>query len=462
MQTSVAKINDWYTTYLIHKKHFSSTNRVDREEFAQLEKKFKSMRAILVETADELVFQEYAAVHARLLQLCAQNLRAVLEAILEKLAAVEPHTVAQIRAELALFSFDDESKRTILLKGELQSGKTAAIVVLALCYSVCSNTVSVVLRNRTADKRQFEERLKQISRKVGIKRTRGINVVIYSEANCKKLLVATDGNRNVLIADEADMRAVEGSFLKLKKKSRISIMVSATVQDILVEPWDIQGSSVFTLAPPSSYRGLDRIDYEIDENLRSMEGLFYRLCDIAIATNPVALVVSENRLVNLGELARRLRENSFEIDGAVYSLPDQARERTVILFTGEGIDFYSTDADAWKTIDAKPKEMDGFYRFENTELCVVMRGCRLRGDSATFIVSANLASRGINFTTRDERNLHLTHMILDKPDSSTCANITQCVWEEYAGPLATTFARACTCRLKTTLKSTSRRRWWRR
>lgn len=369
-----------------------------------------------------------------------------LISFLEKIAILFPHEHRHIMTYFdSYFSRRDEQK-SLLLKGDIQSGKTAVMILVSLCYLTCDRDVIIILRNSLDDVLQFTERfqtfvsaLKRIRyfdhRFIIAPRNRSapahscVFVVNYMKTNLRKLygnLTFRNMSNSVMITDEADMRDddKDAEYNLLRKNVGLSLFVSATVQDILTADWGIRGSDVMCLAQNPNYRGLDNL--QIIES----DDLFWTLCDIAIdqdyktarANHPKIVLLNVDReLRAMKTIYDQLTKNSFKLSDFDCSsaLPKEMSDICSILYTGDGIRFsHSSFGEIVKT---------------NILLKDVLLWLAQNGGAKRFpnivVVAGDMARRGINFACHDSTNRdncwHLTHQILFGKDGSTCSMVVQ-------------------------------------
>jgi hypothetical protein len=360
-----------------------------------------------------------------------------------------PHEYKHIITYFDSYFCRTDKQTSLLLQGDIQSGKTAVMILTALCYLTSNSDVVVVLRNSLDDVTQFTERFETyVSAFKSIKYSDQrfviaprnkkapahpcVFVVNYMKMNLKKLhskLAARNSKTSAMIIDEADLRTNDAEFNLLRKRMNICLFVSATVQDILTTNWNIRCFDVLRLAQNPSYRGLEDLKI-ITHTLVDADDLFWTLCDIAIdqecklirPEHPKIVLLNVDRKISaMTDIYQQLTANSFKLNclDCHSALPKEMQDVCSILYTGNGIRLYHSSLGEIVKTNILLKEVllwlaqtGGANRFPNI-----------------VIVSGDMARRGINFACHDpldqNNSWHLTHQILMGRDNSTCAMVVQ-------------------------------------
>jgi hypothetical protein len=362
-----------------------------------------------------------------------------------------PHEYSQIRDNLEKFGFETGDTGNILIKGEIQSGKTAMMILSSMCFMACGSDVFIVCRNSRSDVSQFCRRFEDISKRLfkkfqlprfeisdlkhrQIDELPRIFVVCFNKSNMLKLkdiAKARGCRRTVLFVDEADVRnETQHEFVSLKTFAQQTVMVSATVQDILVEKWNIKGKNIINLSTSSVYRGLRDIIFE-PRTLNTDDDVFYALADIAIdddykAVNPahpkVVLVVIDRTIAGMQNIFDRFKRNLFPLDGLTIParLPIQMSNLCVVLNTGDGIVGYH------ESFGSDDKKWPRGSSIGDALLWLAQNGGAERFPNIV-IIAGFLAARGVNYACYDEKepanSWHLTHEIIS--GNQSCASKIQ-------------------------------------
>ena len=391
--------------------------------------------------------------------------------LLDYFGEMYPEETKHIEKYLDVYNFGKENKQNILLKGDIQSGKTAMMILTSLCYLVNDRDVIILLRNKLDDKEQLRERFEEfVSR---LKEEKGYThpnfivvdkkdktpvhsclfVEIYRQDNINKLLSKLrhrNINNAVLYTDEADIRddLKDIVYNKLYSQVGTNIFVSATVQDILVSDWGIKGSCIIPLFRSQKYKGLDQLDIIERKGLDEPIELFYTFCDIAIDNDfqrvrpehpKIVLLTLDRYIAYISTMFENFKRNQFVIDSQSYVLPKEMENICAIEYTGKGIQLYHPSL--INKIDSLRQELivrtfanNNTVQFGKKEsIKKVLLWLAQNGGVQDFpnivIVAGDMASRGINFACYDDfepkNNWHLTHQVLLKPDSTSSANTIQ-------------------------------------
>ena len=377
----------------------------------------------------------YNAIHAEAMSFSPEE---ALKHLISKIEELYPNEAKHMQKYINVYEFY-KGDSNMLVKGDIQSGKTMIMVLTSLCYLVCNRDVIIVVRNKLDDKKQFIERFKQVVEDLKEHYYTHPNftlfdsgslpshacafVEIYHKNNLNKLYSQIRG-RNLIDAviyiDEADLRGnyTEQIFKSVGK----NLFVSATVQDIVTAKWNIRAEHITRLTTPSSYKGISDLNM-FTRDLTNPEELFYTFCDIAVDKDyqvredhpKIALVSIDKTLVAIDRVINWFLEDEFPIDDkeVKYKFPKEIKNRFIIKYTGKGIELYPS----------LKNERPNTSSMKDTLRWMSQNGGKERFPNI-FIVAGCMADRGINFADYVSR-WHLTHQVLLKSKSSTCANIQQ-------------------------------------
>lgn len=361
-----------------------------------------------------------------------------------------PVEASQIRRFWTVYSFARCARQKhILLKGDIQSGKTAMMILTCLCYLVCKRDVIVVLRTSNDDKLQFLDRFREIVEKITLSGYTNPNfqafditnksncctphsacfVSIYQVTKLTKLIgmIRSKKGEFVLYVDEADQRddLKDTKFKQLRDLSNISIFVSGTVQDILPSQWSIFGKNVVQMTPSNDYKGVENIMWNTDWDISTKEGIYWSLCDIANDTEysehpKIILVTTSVKLSEIDHSYREFTSNVFLDDSKEeLIIPETLKNSCVIKYADtSGITMYhnsfgkKTSREPIKKVLLWLAQNGGVDLFPNI-----------------IILAGKKADRGINFACYDPHNIknnwHVTHQVLYKSKSSNTSNLLQ-------------------------------------
>lgn len=369
--------------------------------------------------------------------------------LLNALDNVFPFDAKLIRNYINAFGFhlaDDGARENILLQGEIQSGKTALIVLSSLCYLACGRDVFVITRNKTQDKNQFVRRFSEIVRylknnegltnknftaidgKNGVPDHPCIFVELFLAGNLNKLYEKVRG-RNlkdaVVFIDEADLR--DSYVAKVIKKAGKVVYVSATVQDILVSEWEIKAANVVSLVPSGIYKGVRSLRIEA-RKLEDAREFFYTLCDVAVDNEfqkfhrghpKIVLINIDRTLKAIGDIFEQLKQDKFDVEGVMHHIPKEMKDVCLIKYTGEGVKLHHKSFEGEKEIAKKNR----LHSVTETFRWLSKNGGNKRFPNIV-IIAGCMADRGINFADY-ESGWHLTHQIMIKPKTASCASALQ-------------------------------------
>lgn len=428
---------------------FKETNRA-RAEALKFISVADEMRAMKVENSPMKLAELYAAYRTFTDAFCSFSGELYLRELFELLSVQYPFEFDNIRKHMPLYDFTNYEKHNLLIKGDVQSGKTAIMVICSLCYLLCGRDVAVLCRNSLGDVNQFIDRFEdtvaalealgfrnknfRVARR-GRPLTRDpcLFVYNYSEQNVKSLLTVLRARAigtTVLFVDEADLRSgTQKAFVSLQTQVSKTVFVSATVQDILVSKWSIHTDHVVKLAPRPWYKGVNALTFIENPTLKGDE-LFYTLCDIAIdldhrralPTHPkIVLITIDRAKAVMDAFYERFKMGEFTLtNNFVAKLPNEMSNVCIISYTGEGIKMAHDGAELIFAPRQVPKSIG------RALLWLAQNGGVVRFPNIV-ILAGDLASRGINFACYDsgrpENNWHLTHQIL--MNKRTCASAIQ-------------------------------------
>ena len=377
-----------------------------------------------------------------------------------------PDSARQIKKYWNVYSFSNGNKH-ILLKGDIQSGKTAMMILTALCHLVCEKDVVILLRTSNDDKIQFIERFKEIveviqrmgytnknfqtvdvADRLNIQsNTKYCFVSIYytgkKGGHIKKLqnILQARGNNFAMYVDEADQRDDQKDidFLKLRELCSTSIFVSGTVQDILVSNFGIQGANLVQLDADPNYKGIPDVNWITDWDVSTDDGVYWSLCDIAkdswsdeYSYHPkIILVTTSIKIKLLTYYYKKFQKrDNFLMEG--YPLPKELEGLCVIKYGDKGIRLYHESFVDLVIDDPEFKPTHNRYELafgQNSGMTIkkVLLWLARNGGKSRFptivIMAGKKADRGINFACYDSHdyrnNWHVTHQILHKLSVNT-------------------------------------------
>lgn len=361
--------------------------------------------------------------------------------------SIFPLEAFELRKYFSEYGFHSDTipNGNMLIKGDIQSGKTLMMILGTLCYLASGKDVIIIVRNKIDDKLQFMERFRGIVSRLGKEfgfSNKQFQIAcnsdpIASQGPCAFIEIFHSGNISklyerlktrslrsmVMYIDEADLRA--NYTQKLFKEVGKTIYVSATVQDIIVSDWKIKTRCVVNLPAPAQYKGIKNLSIISERNILDETEFFYTLCDIAVDTEyegfradhpKVVLINIDSSLNAIGKYFESFKADKFDVGDMVLSLPKDMKNSCVIRYTGSGIDLFHSSLEK---NEAPTKGMN---------VSRALRWLWKNGGKERFptvvIVAGCMADRGINFSDY-ESGWHLTHQVLLKPDSSSCAGVLQ-------------------------------------
>jgi hypothetical protein len=376
-----------------------------------------------------------------------------LDMFLSILSQSFPEEYSHIKNNFDVYEFIHEQGNNILLQGAVQSGKTMVIILVSLCYLACNRNVLIVFRKSLDDRTQFKKRFEevvQVLREKGIvhrnfvfktslskhvKGTTQMMGLIFSSDDqmdrVRKRYGKTELDKSILFVDEADLRneSTNVCFVQLQQSVARTVFVSATVQDIMVSKlWKIQSASIISLSPSQKYRGIESLEMDCTRNLKDKDEFMYTLCDICIDTEYKQVRPEHPRIVlitlNKSLSGIKTMYNGFKCGGDII-LPNEAKEKAVIAYTGSGVQLYHTTV-----LDTVFPQREMHFKKSKSLKDVLLLMARNGGVERfpnIFIIAFDMASRGINFACYDEEdyrnNWHVTHQILD--NRLTCSAVVQ-------------------------------------
>lgn len=374
---------------------------------------------------------------------------------------------------------DFQTRKNILFKGAVQSGKSALIHALAFYHTLHQRSnVIIIVRNFTHDYEQLHRGLEaflssyQEEEEDGedhrspifyignVPRRRDDDTLVRHEDLCYALsaggavllcLANSDQLRKVnecldlidnepplrVIVDEADqLLYTEGVRLTpllshLLDKAVQVIGISATFFEAFQDPEDrFSTGSVFLLTPPANYKGIMDIGFEAIEPLpkdssgSSLEDdELHRVLENLKTTSPFDIGKGERHPVMVMVKTERLIK---EQDTLASSLLEKFPEYVYITYNGTSCSLYSSLL-AEKTSLTLPvcykrsKNVRGHHEFRNCALPYVLQHLKNHGGVSLFprivLIAYQLVGRGLNIVSYDFE-WHLTHMFY-RPTSKT-------------------------------------------
>lgn len=359
--------------------------------------------------------------------------------LLRLLETLFPEETNQLYEHIDVFGFSVSNNNTIM-KGEIQSGKTLMMILGTLCYLSCDRDVVVVVRNKLDDKQQFIDGFNQVVQTLSEHGCIHPNFVIgtstsppphpcvfveiYHKGNLARIhesvIRQRDTSKTVLYIDEADLRDEYSSdlFRCIGK----TIYVSATVQDMLIQRWNVKANHVISLRPKSNYKGVETLRFITHREMETVDDLFYTLCDIAVdphlhPTHPKIVLINTSHLrKEIDSMCIQLQSGEFVLEDDIrVRLPNEIANRCVICYTGDGITVVHPTL--------LTSEMPKMTSIRTTFEWLFRNGGKDRFPNI-IVVAGGMADRGINFADHKTSRWHITSQVLIKP-SSSCANLMQ-------------------------------------
>ncbi len=384
-----------------------------------------------------------------------------MQSLLEMYLEVYPDSAEHILRFWDRYQFNpSEEGKSVLVQGDVQSGKTAMMILTAFLYLVRNRDVVFLFRNRNADKIQFKTRFQQfverlrewgytnrnfylVDRKDREPSHPCVFLDIYNKKNVKRMtrkLQRRHPATAVLYMDEADIRddTADIEFKELVDLVGTKLFVSATVQDLLVSDWKITGASIVPLFRSEQYRGMEHTTFIEMVETESGDLDVHDAMNRVIAdewTHPyhpkIVLLSCDRRLNEMNAMMMELRRHRLRqrpLNGSI----DQT---TWMTYTFEGIRLFHPhiiESELKEYFPRLRREQDDIYLLK-TELKNVLRWMAENGGQTVYpmivIIAGDMASRGINFAyhhpTRQDCNWHLTHQIGLKSKNASCATLNQ-------------------------------------
>lgn len=352
-----------------------------------------------------------------------------------------PEETKQIHEFIDVFGFSNSNTSTIM-KGGIQSGKTLIMILGTLCYLSCNRDVIVVVRNKLDDKHQFIDRFNQVVQTLTDHGYVHPNFVIveassppshpcvfveiFHKGNLSRIydsaLRQRDTSKTVLYIDEADLRdEYSADLFRCVGKT---IYVSATVQDLLIQKWNVRVNHVISLRPKSIYKGVETLTFITNREMDTVDDLFYSLCDIAVdshshPTHPKIVLINATHLrKEIDSMCTQLQSGEFVLDDNIRArLPNEMANRCIICYTGDGITV------THPSLRDIPNGIPKMTSIRTTFEWLYQNGGKDRFPNI-IVVAGGMADRGINFADHKTSGWHITSQVLIKP-SSSCANLLQ-------------------------------------
>lgn len=349
-------------------------------------------------------------------------------ALIRFLALLEteyPDEVQVIRTNLHLIN----TEHNVLLKGDIQSGKTLYVILLTLASIVCHKKVIILLRCSVSDGEQLHRRFLQVVNKLktlGVdtrkytisnlkkKETTRCVYSLFSEKNCVELQSQAKGR--VLIVDEADLRtSTNKSFFKLADKVNKCIYVSATTRNIITEKnFGVASDSIVTLPQKDEYIGVDDLVWYTDSPVTDFSSVYYIMRDIVDdveyeqfnPTMPKTVLISVSTAVEANTQYVDHFAHGYSVEEAEfkYTRFTQLEKYAVISFFESRCTLYHHSLGR-ATFDSITSALGHLMLNGGKEVSPVI-----------IIVTGPMGNRGINFTYRHPTDLsldcHITHQIV--------------------------------------------------
>lgn len=387
-----------------------------------------------------------------------------LKSLLDIYLELYPKEREQILLFQQQYTFQDPQDKTILVQGDVQSGKTSMMILTAFIYLIYDRDVVFLFRNKTDDKKQFVNRFNGFVEKLREKNYHNQNfmvvdrrdkipnhacvfVDIYSKSNVHAILQKVQRRspeNSVLYIDEADIRddTRDTEFKQLVDCIGTKLFVSATVQDILVSKWNVRGADVIPLLQSDKYRGIEDtqfIEMIEDEHGRvDIQSAIHQVIteEWNYALHPKILLLSMDRTVQMiNKTHKELIRNHICVDeDLTLPLIEPLENPCILSYTGSGITIFSEHITLQDMKEAFGKcKQVGRQTFKvRVQIKDVLKWLSENGGRAVYptiiIIAGDMASRGINFACHSERvdnRWHLTHQIGVKSKNASCATLNQ-------------------------------------
>ena len=382
-----------------------------------------------------LVVRDFEELAIKIQRALGTEMDNLLYDILDKLETYYPNEVWQIKQYLVLLHCDVKSN--ILLKGAVQSGKTTMIILFTLAYTLTNTDVVILLRNKNDDKRQFERRMDGIMRKLThISSNATYYPIINHKRNIHSLMDKLKARNRpyALIVDEADMREnnpKDEGFWLLFSRAQQTIFVSATVQDICIENFNIPRTNIIQFQTPEGYRGIDSLQFYTYPTIRPIS----LICTILEDEEYKQFRLDHPRIILVTKEFQN--KDIKDLVAQISCIPVEKLWTLQYIGEKDGIILSNSLLNAGYLPRAVLKQgrlcEDKFIFKNGMSISQVLLLLAKHGGAWLFktivIVAGRMADRGINFASYDALNpqycWHLTHQILDKSPNACCANVTQ-------------------------------------
>lgn len=412
-----------------------------------------------------------------------------VEALLKIYEEFYPEESRDLNSFFDVYDFlNINNDKNILLKGDIQGGKTKMMILTIVLYLITGYDVILVTRNKNVDVEQFinafssfvnrllqekdftHQNLHVVSkfksiREVPLHKCLFVTKFLKGQYNkVKNIIRSRDPEKTIMYIDEADSRdpaeLKDQSFFQLMNLVKLNIFVSATVQDIIVANWKIKKNKIVYLSKRPNYKGVDYIDFETDVDFSSggekdiLRNVFrninedddYKWVQNGRVTKPKIILITWHR-------------ESDKINNFVEYISDVnvsgIEDLCIIKFMGEcngGVTIWHHSFSEIGYCNLPVKSHHGNkiilkrdMNIKKTLLWMAMNGGVTRFPTIV-IIAGDMASRGINFACYPSKpenwndtldgdwdsspqNLdsqwHVTHQILHKSNASSCANVVQ-------------------------------------
>jgi hypothetical protein len=412
-----------------------------------------------------------------------------VEALLKIYEEFYPEESQDLSNFFSVFDFlNINNDKNILMKGDVQGGKTKMMILTIVLYLITGYDVILVTRNKNVDVDQFinafssfVNRLEQEkgfthqnlciiskfknTREIPLHKCLFVTKFLKREYNkVKNIIRSRDPEKTIMYIDEADSRDPEElkdqSFFQLMNIVKLNIFVSATVQDIIVANWKIKKNKIVYLSQRPNYKGINYVEFKTDIDFSTgnerdiLKDIFahinqdndYKWAQDERVVKPKTILITWHR-----ENAKINRFVDYLLDTNVSGIDNLC----IIKFMGETNDGVTLWHNSFSQIgygDLQVKSRFGNrvilkknMNIKKTLLWMAMNGGIERFPNIV-IIAGDMANRGVNFACYPSRpenwndevegdwnssnqNLdkqwHITHQILHKSDTTSCANVVQ-------------------------------------
>lgn len=321
-------------------------------------------------------------------------------------------------------NIEDLQNRYILVKGNVQSGKTKFIICASMLSIFYDYSVVIIIRNQQADREQLYERILNFQKEIGEnfnvhkiskkikKEGNKILLGLGNSSSIQKIIDSVESKKYILFVDEVDF-IDSGDYTKknknlnnLKENSFCTFAISATIMDPMAKE-EITPKDLFLLNVSQKYKGIDKISFKIvkrtckfsgrmKDDLFKKDGCLLEFLEEFSQKSPFLIENNKKHpnicLINIC----RTKDPYYKVQNYISKfIPDL----TTVVYNSDGISF------------CKGQESSEF-RMQISECLQYLKD---NGGSEKYpnivIFSGDLASRGISFVSADYE-WHLTCMRL--------------------------------------------------